>query len=139
VPYFSDFLQQERHTTMSQATQTHPVLTPEQQFLNDLWDQHIRNEFQVHDVEETLDTMVPDAYVNGIPAMIGGFGREQLREFYGQYFLPQIPPDVEMVPVSRTIGTDRLVDEMILRFTHTRRMDWLVPGLAPTGRRAEVP
>jgi carboxymethylenebutenolidase len=82
--------------------------------------------------------MVPDAYVNHIPVMTGGVGHEQLREFYGRYFIPQQPPDIEIVPVSRTIGADRLVDEMIVRFTHTQ-MDWLVPGLAPTGRRAEVP
>jgi carboxymethylenebutenolidase len=44
-----------------------------------------------------------------------------------------------MIPISRTIGTDQLVDEMVFSFTHTIRMDWMLPGLAPTGKRVEVP
>jgi carboxymethylenebutenolidase len=124
---------------MSEPTGARPALTPEQQVLINLWEEHLGNEFRAHDVEATLTTMVPDAYVNGIPVMVGGVGHEQLRAFYGRHFIPQIPPDTEMVPVSRTVGTDRLVDEMILRFTHSLRMDWLLPGLAPTGRPVEVP
>ena len=124
---------------MSGSSNASPLLTPEQQVLNDLWEEHVGLEFQAHDVEATLATMVPDAYVNGIPVMTGGVGHEQLRAFYARHFIPQIPPDTEMVPVSRTIGADRLVDEMILRFTHSQPMDWLLPGLAPTGRRVEVP
>jgi carboxymethylenebutenolidase len=108
---------------MSEPTKTGPIFAAEQQFLNDLWDEHIRCEFQVRDVEATLETTVPDAYVNGIPAMVGGAGREQVGEFYARHFIPQIPPDIEIAPVSRTIGTDQLVDEMILRFTHSFQMD----------------
>jgi carboxymethylenebutenolidase len=129
----------ERHFIMSKPISTSPVLTPDQQVLNDLWEAHLREEFQSHDTDATIDSMVPDAYVNSVPVMTGGVGHEQLREFYGRYFIPHLPPDIEIVPVSRTIGADRLVDEMILRFTHTLQMDWLVPGLAPTGRWAEVP
>ena len=44
-----------------------------------------------------------------------------------------------MLPVSRTVGVDRLVDEMIFRFTHTSAIDWMLPGIAPTGRLVEVP
>src|SRR5262249_9698079 len=91
------------------------------------------------DTDMTLDTMVPDAYVNHIPAMTGGVGREELREFYSRHFIPKMPPDTEIVPISRTIGSDRLVDEMIFRFTHTIEMDWMLPGIPPTGRRVEVP
>jgi carboxymethylenebutenolidase len=83
--------------------------------------------------------MVPDAYVNHIPVMTGGVGRDALREFYSRHFIPRMPPDTEIMPVSRTIGTDRLVDEMILRFTHTIEMDWMLPGVLPTGKRVEVP
>jgi SnoaL-like polyketide cyclase len=43
-----------------------------------------------------------------------------------------------MTPLSRTIGTDQLVDEMVVRFTHTVEMDWMLPGIAPTGKRVEV-
>ena len=114
-------------------------LTPGQQRLNDLWEEHLRHEFATHDTTATLETMVPDAYVNHVPVLTGGVGHEQLREFYSQHFIPKMPPDTEIVPISRTIGSERLVDEMIFRFTHTIEMDWMLPGIAPTGRRVECP
>ena len=110
-----------------------------QKALQELWEEHIRHEFATHDTEETLATMVDDAYVNHIPTLTGGAGKAQLREFYSKRFIPQMPPDTEMTPVSRTIGTDQLVDEMVFKFTHTIRMDWMLPGLPPTGKRVEVP
>ena len=99
----------------------------------------MRHEFATHHTEDTLATMVEDAYVNHIPVLTGGVGKEQLREFYSKHFIPQMPPDTEMVPLSRTIGDDQLVDEMIFKFTHTIKMDWMLPGIAPTGRRVEIP
>jgi carboxymethylenebutenolidase len=124
---------------MKEPTRTSPRLTPAQQFLNDLWEEHFRDEFEDHDTDATIGTMVRDAYVNGVPVMTGGAGREELRDFYARVFIPQQPPDTEIVPVSRTIGTDQLVDEMILRFTHTIEMEWMLPGIPPTGKRVEVP
>ena len=112
-------------------------LTPEQQLLNDLWEEHIRHEFNTHDTEATIDTMVPDAYVNHVPVLTGGVGHDQLREFYFRHFIPKMPADTEIVPISRTIGVERLVDEMIFRFTHTLEMDWMLPGIAATGKRVE--
>ena len=99
----------------------------------------MRHEFTTHHTEDTLATMVEDAYVNHIPVLTGGVGKEQLREFYSKHFIPQMPRDTEMVPLSRTIGDDQLVDEMIFKFTHTIKMDWMLPGIAPTGRRVEIP
>ena len=99
----------------------------------------MRHEFATHKPEDTLATMVEDAYVNHIPVLTGGVGRDELREFYSKRFIPQMPPDTEMTPISRTIGNDQLVDEMVFKFTHTIRMDWMLPGLAPTGKRVEVP
>lgn len=110
-----------------------------EEFLRNLWDEHMRCEFATHNTEDTLATMVEDAYVNHIPVLTGGVGKEALREFYSKRFIPQMPPDTEVTPVSRTIGTDQLVDEMIFKFTHTMRMDWMLPGIAPTGKRVEVP
>jgi len=104
-----------------------------------LWEEHVKYEFETRDYVDTLETMVPDAYVNHIPTLTGGVGKEQLGEFYSKRFIPQMPPDTEMTPVSRTIGDDRLVDEMIFKFTHTIEMDWMLPGIKPTGRRVEVP
>src|ERR1700719_3286345 len=118
-------------------SRTGPRVGPE--FLSNLWDEHMRHEFATHNTEDTLATMVDDAYVNHIPVLTGGVGKEALREFYSRRFIPQMPPDTEITPVSRTIGDDQLVDEMVFKFTHTVRMDWMLPGLAPTGRRVEVP
>lgn len=105
----------------------------------ELWAEHLKYEFETRDYQDTLDTMVEDAYVNHIPTLTGGVGKDQLGEFYANRFIPQMPPDTEMIAVSRTIGSDRLVDEMIFKFTHTIEMDWMLPGLAPTGKRVEVP
>jgi carboxymethylenebutenolidase len=74
-----------------------------------------------------------------VPLMIGARGRIELRDFYANHFLSQIPPDMEMVTVSRTVGHDRVVDELIMRFTHSIRLDWLLPGIPPTGKRVELP
>jgi len=124
---------------MNEKRSTREGLTPGQQILNDLWEEHLRDEFTTQDTKATLETMVPDAYVNHIPVLTGGVGHEQLREFYSRHFIPKMPADTEIVPVSRTIGTERLVDEMIFRFTHTIEMDWMLPGIAPTGKRVECP
>jgi carboxymethylenebutenolidase len=113
--------------------------TPAQGTLGQLWEDHVRYEFSTRNTEDTLATMVEDAYVNHIPVLTGGVGRDELREFYSKRFIPQMPPDTEMTPVSRTIGEDQLVDEMVFKFTHTIRMDWMLPGVAPTGKYVEVP
>jgi carboxymethylenebutenolidase len=115
-----------------------PALTADEQNLNDLWNEHVRAEFNAHSADEAIATMVANPLVNQVPVMIGGDGQEELYEFYATYFLPQIPPDMEMVPVSRTIGQGRLVDEVVARFTHTVPMEWMLPGIPPTGKRVEV-
>jgi carboxymethylenebutenolidase len=71
--------------------------------------------------------------------MIGARGRAELHDFYANHFLNQIPPDMEMVPVSRTIGQSRVVDEQVMLFTHSVRMDWGLPGIPPSGMRVELP
>src|SRR5919198_3347735 len=114
-------------------------LTASQEFLVHLWEEHLKDEFETRNTEDTLKTMVENAYVNHVPVMTGGVGREELRAFYSQRFIPQMPPDTEMIPISRTVGDDRLVDEMVFKFTHTIAMDWVLPGIAPTGKRVEVP
>src|SRR5262249_34359917 len=82
--------------------------------------------------------MIANPLINQVPVMIGGDCQEEVYEFYAKYFLPQIPPDIEILPVSRTIGQGRLVDEIVLRFTHTISMDWMLPAIQPTGKRVEV-
>ncbi len=112
-------------------------MTPQE--LEALWGEHIKDEFVTRDLQSTLDTMVEDAYVNHIPTMTGAIGKPALRAFYGHDFIPCMPPDTTITPVSRTIGHDQLVDEMIFSFTHTIEMPWMLPGIAPTGRHVEVP
>jgi carboxymethylenebutenolidase len=107
--------------------------------LNRLWEEHTKHEFVTRDTESTLATMVEDAYVNHIPVLTGGFGKTALRRFYSQDFIPCMPPDTKLTPISRTIGENQLVDEMIFSFTHTQEMPWMLPGVAPTNRHVEVP
>ena len=107
--------------------------------LERLWEEHIRHEFSTRSTDDTLETMVEDAYVDHVPVLTGGSGHHELRQFYSTHFIPRMPPDMEMTPVSRTIGTDQLVDEMVISFTHTIEMDWMLPGIPPTGRPVEVP
>lgn len=114
-------------------------MTNDQQKLSELWDEHVKYEFATRNTEDTLATMVPDAYVNHVPVLTGGVGHDQLREFYSQNFIPQMPPDTQMTPVSRTIGDDRVVDEMVFEFTHTIKMDWMLPGIPATNRHVKIP
>ena len=102
------------------------------------WDDHVKYEFATRNTDDTLETMVPDAYVNHVPVMTGGVGHDELREFYSKRFIPQMPPDTSMTPVSRTIGLNQVVDEMVFEFTHTSRMDWMLPGVEPTGKHVRV-
>jgi carboxymethylenebutenolidase len=107
--------------------------------LSRLWEEHTKHEFVTRDPEATLATMVEDAYVNHVPVMTGGFGKRALRAFYSRDFIPAMPPDTTLTPVSRTVGGNQLVDEMIFSFTHTREIPWMLPGIPPTNRRVEVP
>jgi carboxymethylenebutenolidase len=109
-----------------------------QRVLSQRWDDHVKYEFATRNTDDTLETMVVDSYVNHVPVMTGGVGHEELREFYSKDFIPQMPPDTAMTPVSRTIGVDRVVDEMVFEFTHTIKMDWMLPGVEPTGKHVKV-
>ena len=106
--------------------------------LPELWEEHTKHEFATRDTEATLATMVEDAYVNHVPVLTGGDGKNALREFYSRDFIPSMPPDTTLTPISRTVGEDQLVDEMIFSFTHTQEMPWMLPGIAPTNRHVEV-
>src|SRR5579883_2970225 len=90
-----------------------------------LWEAHCRYEFETRDVDATMATMVAKPYVNHVPTMTGGVGHDQLKRFYKYHFIGGNPPDMGMTPVSRTVGADQIVDEMIFSFTHTTEVDWL--------------
>lgn len=113
-------------------------LTSAQQKLLLSWEEHTRCEFETHDVEGTMATMANDAHLINVPVMTGGVGLAEIREFYGQYFIPQLPADTETTLISRTIGNTQIVDELIFKFTHNIKMDWMLPGVAPTNKRVEI-
>jgi carboxymethylenebutenolidase len=112
--------------------------TPTSQQLEQLWTDHLAGEFVTKDVEATLATMVDDAYVNHVPVNTGGRGKEALRRFYRDIFIPSWPDDLQMTPVNRVIGNQQLVDELHMAFTHTKRMDWFLPGVPPTNRKVAI-
>jgi len=103
--------------------------------LEALWEQHLDYEFTTRDADRTMATMVAQPYVNHIPTMTGGVGHADLRRFYAEYFIGANPADTAQVTVSRTQGARQIVDEVIFSFTHDRRMEWLLPGVEPTGRK----
>lgn len=107
--------------------------------LSEIWEEHTAHEFTTRDTDATLKTMVDDAYVNHVPVMTGGYGKTELAAFYSTDFIPAMPPDTKLESVSRTIGTDQLVDEFIFSFTHTQEMPWMLPGVPPTNKYVEVP
>ncbi|EXJ95789.1 carboxymethylenebutenolidase [Capronia coronata CBS 617.96] len=107
--------------------------------LEAIWKEHTFFEFAARSVPKTMGTMVQEPYVNHIPTMTGGIGRERLTNFYRHHFIFSKTEDTEMTPVSRTVGIDRICDEFIFKFTHDMQMDWLVPGIPPTGKRVQVP
>ena len=123
---------------MRKKRMSEPQLSSEQQAMEKLWEEHVASEFQSKDAVAALNTMVDRPSVNHVPVMTGGVGRKQLTHYYDRYFIPQMPPDTQITPVSRTIGHDRLVDEFVMKFTHSLQMDWLLPGVPPTNKPVEV-
>ncbi|MUM18859.1 dienelactone hydrolase family protein [Mycobacterium sp. CBMA271] len=106
--------------------------------LNALWDEHLRLEFETKDAGATLTTMVSEPYVNHIPTMTGGTGFELLARFYKYHFVDH-NPEQRVIPISRTVGPTRVVDEFVACLTHDREIPWLLPGVAPTGKYVEIP
>jgi len=91
------------------------------------------------DLDETLSTMAPNPHIVNVPTMVGGQGQESVRTFYAKRLIGQFfPPDVRFETVSRTQSPERLVDELIISFTHTIEMDHILPGVEPTGKFVEA-
>ena len=113
-------------------------MTPTQQAMVDLFQKHVGAEV-AGDLDTTMATMTADPHLNHVPTMAGGVGREGVRAFYRDHLVGKFfPPDVQMASISRTVGNDQLVEELAIDFTHTTPMDWLLPGVAPTGKRVEM-
>ena len=104
-----------------------------------IFDAHIRAEFEERDVEATMATMTGAPYVTHVPVLTGGYGRDEVRRFYGRHFIGRWPADTAIVPISRTTGQGRVIDELVMSFTHDLDMPALLPGVPPTGRKVELP
>jgi carboxymethylenebutenolidase len=107
--------------------------------LGDVFDLHIKHEFQDHDVDATMQTMTSEPYVHHVPMMTGGVGYDAVYNFYKNHFIGKMPADTKVVRISRTVGKDQVVDELVLSFTHDREIDFMLPRVPPTGRYVELP
>jgi carboxymethylenebutenolidase len=116
-----------------------PGFTAAEQALIEVWEAHTDAEFEHKDADAAIATMTEHPVLIHVPVGTGATGREPLREFYREIFIPQMPPDFALELLTRSVGQNEVIDEFIVRFTHTVRMDWFAPGIAPTGRRLVVP
>jgi carboxymethylenebutenolidase len=103
------------------------------------FDAHVKAEFQDLDLEATMATMSGDPYVHHVPTITGGNGTAGVCAFYGNHFIGQWPDDTETRQVSRTVGENQVVDELVMTFTHDREVEIMLPGIPPTGRRITIP
>jgi len=108
--------------------------------LERVWEGNEEQKYRGKNLEKLLDTYVkePTPFVNFTPTMTGGFGRDELRRYYKDYFLKNAPPTLHMRLISRTIGVDRIVDELYIQFKHTCQMPWILPGISPTNEKVEI-
>lgn len=114
------------------------MLSEHQKRMVALFEQHVGAELE-GDLDTTMATMGETPHLNHVPTMAGGVGKDGVRAFYRDHLVGKFfPPDVEMVSISRTVGEDQVVDEFFISFTHTTTIDWLLPGVAPTGKPVEM-
>lgn len=103
------------------------------------WEEHTAQEFVHRDVDATMRTMTADPHVICVPVATGGRGWSGVRDFYARHFIGRNPQDIRLELLSRTADAERVVDEMLVSFTHDIEMPWMLPGIAATGRRVEIP
>jgi carboxymethylenebutenolidase len=111
------------------------------QFMRELegvWDEHRAALLGRRDLAAAVATMAAEPSVTHLPAMTGGTGRQAVERFYAGQVLPHLPADLTLSRISRTVDRWRLVEETTVSFTHDRELPWLLPGVEPTFRRAEV-
>jgi carboxymethylenebutenolidase len=109
-----------------------------QQAMVDLFLKHLHAEL-AGNLDTTMATMTEDPHVHHVPSMVGGVGRDGVRAFYRDHLVGKfLPPDAKITNVSRTVGLDQVVEEFVISFTHTTPMDFLLPGVPPTGKSVEM-
>jgi carboxymethylenebutenolidase len=107
--------------------------------LGAIFDAHVRHEFVDHDVAATMKTMAAEPYVHNVPTLTGGDGQAGVVDFYTHHFVGKMPADTRIERISRTVGSDQVVDELIMYFTHDCPIDYMLPGIPPTGRKVALP
>ena len=113
-------------------------ISPAQEAMLETFQQHLAGEL-TGDIEAAMNTMTDNPYVHFVPVTTGGVGREEVRRFYSDHVVGKLfPPDAELITVSYTVGGDQLVEELVVTFTHTEPVDWMLPGVRPTGKRVEL-
>ncbi len=135
---FTGDRKKERPMTASPESHVDQELSPSQREMVRVLEQHQKAELVDRDIDITMATMTEDPHHIETPvhAAVGG---EAVRSFYAEVFMRQLPADLEITPISRTVGANRIVDEGVATFTHSIQMDWLLPGVPPTNRRLESP
>ena len=106
--------------------------------LGAVFDKHIKHEFQDHDVDATMETMTKEPYVHHVPVMTGGIGYNGVYNFYRNHFIGKMHNDTKIVRISRTVGRDQVVDELVLTFTPDKEIDFILPSVPPTGRYVKI-
>jgi carboxymethylenebutenolidase len=106
--------------------------------LEQVWEAHQQAVIRHRDLTAALAQLAAEPAITHIPAMTGGTGRQAVERYYADQFLPHLPADLSLSRISRTVDRWRLVDETTVSFTHDRELPWLLPGVEPTFRRAEV-
>ncbi|KAL0259518.1 hypothetical protein SLS55_005255 [Diplodia seriata] len=111
-----------------------------------VWEENEEHKFRTPNSAKLLSTMTDlrKPHVTFTPTMTGAKGKEDLARFYNEYFLPSISPRADPPTglktrlISRTIGVDRIVDELLISFKHVQSMPWILPGIPPTNLPVEI-
>ncbi|KAH6872694.1 dienelactone hydrolase [Alternaria rosae] len=108
--------------------------------LERVWEENEEQKYRGKSLDKILETYTktPTPYINFTPTMTGASGHPDLKRFYRDYFLKTAPPSMHMRLISRTIGVDRIVDELYIQFKHTCQMPWILPGVEPTNQKVEI-
>ncbi|BCR87222.1 dienelactone hydrolase [Aspergillus chevalieri] len=104
------------------------------------WEEHQEGKFFSSNLSTTMDHYATHLTptVTYTPTLTGGIGTNSLRRFYEQHFLRSLPPSMRLHLISRTVGVDRIVDELCASFEHTHEIPWMLPGILPTNRKVEI-
>ena len=101
--------------------------------MEELWQLHTSYEFELKDADLAVSTMVPHARVMHLPSMSGASGRDRLRAYYADVFIPSQPPDSTLDVVARSIGPDVLSTNASWASPTTARYRICCPGWRQPG------